>query len=300
MYSEEEIQNFVENQNYIYLKTEFREKERWILVKCECNHEEYWVRWGNFKKGRRCKQCHYEKNREKKEKRNVEVKKYVNSRGYELLEILYINDSKYVRIKCKKGHEWVVRYDTFKRREQECRACKEEEEIIKSEFKVKEYVEKYGYELLESHNEIDERTNKSRKFILLKCPNKHEWKTRFDSFKDGCRCPYCGVSKGERVIMNWLDKNNIKYIYNESYFKDLLSPLNNPLKPDFILPDYKIWIEYDGEFHYDKYYDSQNFEMLQIHDEIKNQYAIKNNWKLIRVPYWDFDKIEEILDKEIF
>ena len=50
MYSEEEIQNFVENQNYIYLKTEFREKERWILVKCECNHEEYWVRWGNFDK----------------------------------------------------------------------------------------------------------------------------------------------------------------------------------------------------------------------------------------------------------
>ena len=93
--------------------------------------------------------------------------------------------------------------------------------------------------------------------------------------------------------------DNIKYIYNESYFKDLLSPSNNPLKPDFILPDYKIWIEYDGEFHYDKYYDSQNFEMLQIHDEIKNQYAIKNNWKLIRIPYWDFDSIENIINKEL-
>ena len=34
-------------------------------------------------------------------------------------------------------------------------------------------------------------------------------------------------------------------------------------------------------------------------DEIKNKYAKENNYKLIRIRYDDFDKIEEILNKEI-
>ena len=27
--------------------------------------------------------------------------------------------------------------------------------------------------------------------------------------------------------------------------------------------------------------------------------AKENDWRLIRIPYWDFDRIEEILNKEI-
>ena len=95
--------------------------------------------------------------------------------------------------------------------------------------------------------------------------------------------------------MNWLDKNKINYTYDKPYFNDLLSPLGNPLKPDFILTDYKIWIEYDGKFHYEKMYENDNFETLKIYDKIKDEYAKENNWNLIRIPYWDFDNIEEIL-----
>lgn len=293
----EEVKKYIESFGYKLLSEEYKNSQTPLLVQCEKQHETYSVTFSNFKQGKRCKQCYYEK---EKEKRDKDIEEYIISRGYELIEILYINNYKHVKVKCKKGHEWTIRYDSFKGRKQECRECKNKEEIIEGELKVKEYVEKYKYELLEWHNETDKKTNKSRKFILVKCPNKHLWATRFDSFKNGCRCPYCDISKGERVIMDWLDEKDIEYIYNETYFEDLLSPLNNLLKPDFILPSYKIWIEYDGEFHYKKYFESQNFETLQIHDEIKNQYAIKNNWKLIRIPYWDFDKIKEILDREIF
>ena len=41
------------------------------------------------------------------------------------------------------------------------------------------------------------------------------------------------------------------------------------------------------------------FKETQENDKIKNEYAKKHNWKLIRIPYWDFDKIEEILEKEL-
>ena len=38
---------------------------------------------------------------------------------------------------------------------------------------------------------------------------------------------------------------------------------------------------------------------IKIKDNIKTQYCKDNNIKLIRIPYWDFDNIEEILKKEL-
>lgn len=43
----------------------------------------------------------------------------------------------------------------------------------------------------------------------------------------------------------------------------------------------------------------ENFKTVQYHDAIKNKYCEDNNIKLLRIPYWDFDNIEEILKKEL-
>ena len=37
----------------------------------------------------------------------------------------------------------------------------------------------------------------------------------------------------------------------------------------------------------------------KVKDTIKTIYCKENNIKLIRIPYWDFDNIEEILCKEL-
>lgn len=116
---------------------------------------------------------------------------------------------------------------------------------------------------------------------------------------NGRRCSKCKSSKGEKRIKEYLDKNSISYIHDEPYFDDLLSDLENPLRPDFILPEHKIWIEYDGEFHFKKYYKDQNYETLKTHDRRKNEYAKKHGWKMIRIPYYEFDNIEIILSKEL-
>ena len=34
-------------------------------------------------------------------------------------------------------------------------------------------------------------------------------------------------------------------------------------------------------------------------EERKTQYCKENNIKLIRIPYWEFDNIEEILNREL-
>ena len=41
------------------------------------------------------------------------------------------------------------------------------------------------------------------------------------------------------------------------------------------------------------------FKATQLHDKIKTDYCTSNNIKIIRIAYYDFNKIEEILDREL-
>ena len=140
-------------------------------------------------------------------------------------------------------------------------------------------------------------SSKSFKFICEECGN--EWSSILANVSKGKWCPQCSKSKGEKKIKLWLDCNNANYINDEPYFKDLLSDYNNPLRPDFILPEHKIWIEYDGEFHYKDIYNDGSYELAVEYDKRKDEYAEKHGWKMIRIPYWDFDNIEKILENKI-
>jgi len=76
-----------------------------------------------------------------------------------------------------------------------------------------------------------------------------------------------------------------------------------PLVFDFYIPSHNLLIEYDGEQHLRKGYfnrrliSDKSFMSLQEHDRRKNQYAKKNNIKLLRIPHTKADKIPIILSK---
>lgn len=140
-------------------------------------------------------------------------------------------------------------------------------------------------------------SGKKYKFICPDCG--HEWETSLYNTSNGTWCPMCKSSKGEKEISKLLKLKNIWFIKNEEYFGDLKGLGGKPLRPDFILPDHKIWIEYDGEFHYKKMYDDDNYEILKEHDKRKDKYAKEYGWKIIRIPYYDFDNIENILKNEL-
>lgn len=75
-----------------------------------------------------------------------------------------------------------------------------------------------------------------------------------------------------------------------------------PLPFDFYIPKNNILIEYDGEQHYKsvKMWGGDNaFEKRKLHDSIKTKYCLDNKIKLLRIPYWDFDNIDEILNSEL-
>lgn len=130
----------------------------------------------------------------------------------------------------------------------------------------------------------------------IKCNNIYE--VRPNDFQQGCRCPYCKESKGEKRISEILDKLNISYETQYS-FSDCKYKL--PLRFDFKLEDSShniILIEYDGEFHYENPFYNESLEKTKIRDNIKNEYCKNNNLKLYRISYKDFDNLEEII-KEI-
>lgn len=67
-------------------------------------------------------------------------------------------------------------------------------------------------------------------------------------------------------------------------FEDCLSPKGYLLKFDFYSKSHNIVIEADGKQHFDKNHIFSSDYTIQC-DQIKEQYCIKNNIKLIRIPY---------------
>jgi len=114
-------------------------------------------------------------------------------------------------------------------------------------------------------------------------------------------CILCMVSKGEERVQSFLEQNNIGFI-KEKTFENLLSPRGYNLRFDFFLQKEKVCIEYDGEQHYKVVKGFNTEESLAYsmqNDDIKNNYCKTNGIKMIRIPHYDFDNIENILAKEL-
>ncbi|MCM1224167.1 MAG: endonuclease domain-containing protein [Lachnospiraceae bacterium] len=116
-------------------------------------------------------------------------------------------------------------------------------------------------------------------------------------------CRYCvTISLGELRIQNYLIEHNIKFETQKRFEKCMQK---RHLRFDFYLPDYNIVIEYDGQQHFKpirfsrKNNIEENFKLTQERDKIKNQYCMDNNIRIIRIPYWEYDNIEEILKIEL-
>ena len=123
----------------------------------------------------------------------------------------------------------------------------------------------------------------------------HRWSTSPNNLISNKGCPNCNISKGEKRIKDFLEANNKKYI-PQYKFKDCKNI--NKLSFDFYLPADNMCIEYDGIQHFESvshFGGEENFNLTQLRDNIKTKYCQDNNIKLLRIPYWDFDNIENIL-----
>lgn len=101
-------------------------------------------------------------------------------------------------------------------------------------------------------------------------------------------------SKGEEKIKEILIKNNISF-ESQKTFKNLKSKKRKPLFFDFYLPEYNILIEYDGEFHYFPILNKDILKEQKDNDRIKNNFSKENSIKLIRIPFINYNNLDEII-----
>lgn len=112
------------------------------------------------------------------------------------------------------------------------------------------------------------------------------------------RCNECSsMSKLEQLTKNYLDAKNIQYIQQYT-FNDCKNHKCLPF--DFYLPQYNCCIEVDGHLHFrpsnwriDESEKEHRFQTIQKHDNIKTQYCQQNNIPLLRIPYWDFYRVQK-------
>jgi hypothetical protein len=125
----------------------------------------------------------------------------------------------------------------------------------------------------------------SRKKIRIICPKHGFFEQIACAHLRGVGCPACKSSKGEQKIRLYLEKNNIKF--TQQYCFDNCKN-ENKLRFDFYLPKYNMCIEYDGLQHFKpiEYFGGEkNLKIIKRHDNIKNNFCLNNNVKLIRIKY---------------
>lgn len=292
------IVEFVESLGLKFLYfTDINGHKSKFVVQCELSHEPYETNLNTLEKGRKAKGCPTCK-KINKSKTNISkvkfetVASYFNKYYFDVLikEENYDGAGKILKVRCRKcGRIEEVSYNVFKKRINKCQNCIN----IKRYNIVKEKCDKINYILL------DKEVCGTKSPINMICNNGHKISPTYDSFiwKD-CGCELCKVtSRGEDKIENLLNGLNIFYSKHYRGF-DLL--YKKHLEFDFYIPQLNAVIEFDGIQHFKpiKHYGGfDKFMDLKIKDGLKNEFCYLNKIKLIRIPYWKLNDIEEILYK---
>lgn len=137
-----------------------------------------------------------------------------------------------------------------------------------------------------------------KKEAKIECLDCHfVYKGAFSAFLNSRGCPRCyrKQSKGETKIELWLQSKKIDFIKQK--------PLDqradtHRYKFDFFLPYYNLAIEYNGEQHYiQKKGRFDKLSVTQQRDKVKEEYCKEMEIKLLVIPYWEYNNIEDILSK---
>ena len=293
----------------IKLLSQFKKNgDFWIKYNCSCGNENQEKIWEHLREGAKCMSCSGLRFMDFNER--VEKLKEVNP-TITLLDH-YIDDKGNTKCKyiCGCGEENVADYQHL-RIGGSCFKCgvKKTSEYFK--FTLDEIKSKL-FEINTDIEIIDDTYVNSKTKIKCRCKlDGHIFKIDWESLRTGSGCPKCNTTRGERKITLYLDNNKVEYVHFKQ-FDDLYGISGyRKLVYDFYLPNHNTLIEFDGVFHFQPIILSKNktqekidksekdFEKRKYHDKLKDDYAIKNNIKIIRIDYLNYNNIDEILKKEL-
>ncbi|WP_226035579.1 hypothetical protein [Aquibacillus saliphilus] len=283
---------------------EYKKYNEQVRMKHELCGNEWSPVPNNFLQGRRCPVCSLYNGNKKKTKTHEEfVAEVYDLVGKEYTVLSdYQGANKHVQLKhnyCNNNFPVTANGFLHDRR---CPECDKLSRINKGNFEQKLF-DKHG----DKYKPVEEYTNSQDRIKF-----KHNTDDCGKIFKarpnriilEGQTCPCQRTySYGERRIMDFMDVNN--QLYDTQYtFNDCRTSI--ALRFDLAVfsnqNNLMFLIEYDGEQHFksvEYFGGEEGFKETKTRDQIKNTYCKDNDIPLIRIPYWEFNNIENILDSLI-
>ena len=223
-----------------------------------------------------------------------------------ILESDYINQTTYITVKCNVcNYKWVVKpYSLLNGHG--CPKCKGIKTSLLKTKTHQQFLDEIKQinpfvKILETYINNDTK-------ILCECLQCHKnWKVTPHSLLSGHGCPHCKYSLGEQKVSQYLTQHNISFVPQYTHPQCKYHKL---LRFDFALIDnneqvYAL-IEYDGKQHFEEVDFSgngdadENLWRVQKYDSIKDEFCKRHNIPLLRIPYWEYDRVELLLEKFIF
>jgi hypothetical protein len=308
----EDVKKYYEENGYTLVSKKYKNSNKKLETRCPNDHV-YFCRFSDFKKGYRCSICsHAQRNINQTFKIDY-VKKYIleHGNGDILISKDYIKCKEKLQILCHIcNKEYTITFDGFRhgKRCLDCSYVKRGKEKSKKLISSGHNLGEENLDLLLewdwnkntiSPYEICSNSKLSAFWICIKCGKSYETRIDHRAGKSKTGCPFCKLSKGELEVKRCLENFKINYI-PQYKFKDCRYKKLLPF--DFYFKEYNTCLEYLGQQHFyviDFFGGEKAFEEQKRRDKIKKDYCHNKEIKLIEIPYWEFNDIENILIKEL-
>ena len=271
-----------------------------FLVKCnECGNE-WMARPQHLLRGHKCRKCAL-KQRDCSNNKKKSTQVFINDllKVTNNIKILseYINAHTAIDCECKIcGNQWSAQPANLLSG-YGCPTCGNTLKHTKqsrSEYEFVERLKEISPDIQILSKYYNNHTNIQCK--CLQCG--YVWSATPANLLRGTGCPKHKSSKGERRIIQWLNENNIDFVFQKR-FQDLLGIGGREMPYDFYIPKINALIEYQGNFHdkTDRLQTDEDYKVRVKHDELKKNYARLHNMKYFEIWYYDDieDKLNEII-----
>lgn len=258
-----------------------------VEIICQ-EHGIFKQRPSNHINGANCNKCIFKYDKLNKDEFIFEAKK-VHGDKYNYENINFVDMKTRVNILCEKHGEF-LQFPKRHLKGVDCKRCKTrllDQDTIIERFK-EVHGETYDYSLVNYKG--------GRYGVDIICKEHGVFKQSPEAHAKGCGCPSCfKASKGELMLEKIFNDYLVDF-EKQKGFEDLRH--KSPLKFDFYLPKYNLLIEYDGLQHrkpIKMFGGEEAFKIQKMIDDIKTEYTIKNNIKLLRLNNTRVDKIKKFL-----
>ena len=224
--------------------------------------------------------------------------KKIHADKYDYSNSIFINQNTKLKIECSKHgiFEQTPHHHVFQK--QGCFKCGREISSQKH-IKAPHYLEQQAKKIhFEDYKYKWETYVGYLKVMDIECLKHGIFKQTIANHIQGQGCPICKKSKGELKIRQWLVENKIEFTPQKKFDECINPNTRYNLMFDFYIPSKNTCIEFDGEQHFKpckRFGGKLQFEKTKQLDCIKNEYCIKNNINMLRIPYTKIKNINDIL-----